>query len=653
MIFNLVHRGSLPKLSYPITRDYPGKYFHPVVYTISGFALVLLGAVAFATQGYELKSVLSSTYNQTQFHWFSHFLSPQQPGSLCDPHVFSIGDMFQTTQAIFPWSIDWTSAESSMDDTVQGGVSYADSPLGGDSCDVNRMKVTVDLTAWTAVVSATIQCDDVFPVSASTSWTASTIPDRASWNLARYCPQNPRESPNFLYASTILQPAGLDLLMALRQYMDPAETSNIITIAARVPRPVDKLDCSPKPLHPHLSTLGFSNLTFTNNTIATDTFNDLFFNATSNYMQAMLAAVRLDVGNRCPNFLTDLAYINQTFLETPTLTPETYQRYFQSDEALSESFYSFINRGEAFTFIEPYLTWISLPLNATDAVYVTAPYLCHLTVRKGALQLLVSVAVAMSGLFLSGWSMFQFFAPWFITHNSPKANHCIGHFELDLEAGSRSNNEKEPDPNHGLVTRSPDVNPSLIPPPSGHPDSESGTSHGSTAAPSLLINTSGNQKADEDHLGQVSSATTTGYALSPSETLKGSDEDGDYLKHPDAIKATAPVPTTFDVDVESRSTREMDGLASPLSVAEDAFNTATEMGTDESISVTLGEPPRLRDLSDGLDRSIEGVTKQGTMDEMGDIAAAEVHIESLLGATDHPEASHPARNHSWLASSSC
>ncbi|KAG8999517.1 hypothetical protein FRB94_006161 [Tulasnella sp. JGI-2019a] len=138
MIFNFVHHGSLPKPSYPITRDYPGRYFHLVVYTVAAFALIFFGAVAFATQGYELKSVLSSTYNQTQFHWFNHFLSPQQPGSLCDPHVFSIGDMFQTTQAIFPWSIDWTSAESNMDD--------ADSPLGGDSCDVNRMKVTVDLT---------------------------------------------------------------------------------------------------------------------------------------------------------------------------------------------------------------------------------------------------------------------------------------------------------------------------------------------------------------------------------------------------------------------------------------------------------------------------------------------------------------------------
>ncbi|KAG8987900.1 hypothetical protein FRB93_004346 [Tulasnella sp. JGI-2019a] len=325
MIFNLVHRGSLPKLSYPITRDYPGRYFHLVVYTIAILALVLLGAVAFATQGYELKSVLSPTYNQTQFHWFNHFLSPQQPGSLCDPHVFSIGDMFQTTQAIFPWIIDWTqSAQSNMDGiAVQGGISYTNSPLGSDSCDVTRMKVTVDLTAWTAVVSASIKCDDVFPVSASTSWTASTIPDRASWNSERYCaPANPsmRESSNFLYASTILQPAGLDLLMALRQNMDPAETSNIITIATRIDEVVGTLDCSPKPLHPNLSALGFSNFTFTNNTVAVNTFNDLFYNATSNYMQAMLAAVRLDFGNRCPNFLTDLAYIDQTFLETPKLT---------------------------------------------------------------------------------------------------------------------------------------------------------------------------------------------------------------------------------------------------------------------------------------------------------------------------------------------
>ncbi|KAG9039447.1 hypothetical protein FRB95_010736 [Tulasnella sp. JGI-2019a] len=232
--------------------------------------------------------------------------------------------------------------------------------------------------------------------------------------------------------------------------MDPAETSNIITIATRIDEVVGTLDCSPKPLHPNLSALGFSNFTFTNNTVAVNTFNDLFYNATSNYMQAMLAAVRLDFGNRCPNFLTDLAYIDQTFLETPKLTPETYKQYFQTDESLPQSFYSFITRGKAFAFIEPNLYWITLPLYATDAVYITAPYLCHLTVRKGAAQLVVSVTVAMSGLFLSGWSMFQFFAPWFITHNNPKANNCIGHFEWDLKSASRSKGEEEPDPNPGL-----------------------------------------------------------------------------------------------------------------------------------------------------------------------------------------------------------
>ncbi|KAG9031236.1 hypothetical protein FRB95_002938 [Tulasnella sp. JGI-2019a] len=424
--------------------------------------------------------------------------------------------------------------------------------------------------------------------------------------------------------------------MALRQNMDPAEESNIITIATKIPKPVGKLGCSPDPLHPYLSTLGFSNLTFTNNTAAIDAFNELFFNATSNYMQAMLAAVRLDFGNRCPNFLTDLAYVNQTFLETPTLTPETYQRYFRSDESLSQSFYSLMTRGEAYTFIEPYLYWISLPLNASDAVYITAPYLCHLTVRKGALQLLVSVAVASSGLFLNGWSMFQFFAPWFIMHNSPKANHCIGHFESDPETSSRSNNEKGPEPSPSLLaTRGPDAQSSLIPPPVGHPDRDAGTSYSSTTAPNLLISTSSNQKEDEGHLGQVSSAPTAGYALSPSETLKSSNGEG-YPKHLDMIKATAPTPTTFDVDVEPRSTWEMGGLATPLSVVEDASNTAAEIGTEEPISL---EPPKLHDLSGRLHISHEGVNKQGTADEMGDgAAAAGVHVESSLEAIDPPGA---------------
>ncbi|KAG9006248.1 hypothetical protein FRB94_000873 [Tulasnella sp. JGI-2019a] len=602
------------------------------------FALVLLGLIAFATQGYEINSVLSSTFNQTQFHWFNHIISPPTPGSLCDPHVFSIGDMFQTTRAIFPWTIDWTQPDQSNKDgvAVQGGVSYADSPLGSNICDVIRMKVTVDLTAWTAIVSTSIECDDVFPVTASTSWTASTIPDRASWDLERYCPENPRQSSNFIYASTILQSAGLDLLLALRQNMDPTETSNMITLATKVPKPVGKLNCSPNPLHPKLSTAGFSNLTLTNNTIVIDTFNELFYKATANYMQAMLAAVRLDFGNRCPNFLTNLAYINQTFNETPTLTSDTYQRYFQSDESLPQPFQSFINRGDASIFIEPYLSWVSLPLNATDAVYITAPYLCHLTLRKGAAQLVVSIVVAMSGLFLSGWGMFQFFASWYVTRNSPKANHCIGHFKSDLEACSRPDDEKELDPTPRLpLNRSSDAQPPLIPLSAGPLALDSGTSHGSTAALSLVTSSSGSQEEDENHLGQVSSATTAGCALPPSETLKSPNEEEDYPKHSNTINATVPSPTTFDVGVKSGSTREIiDGLASPLSVVEDTSNTTAGIGAEDVTSV---EPPQLGDLSD---RSIGRVVKQGTRDEMGDRATAEAHAKSCLGATDHLEASH-------------
>ncbi|KAG8878842.1 hypothetical protein FRB97_002169 [Tulasnella sp. 331] len=215
--------------------------------------------------------------------------------------------------------------------------------------------------------------------------------------------------------------------------MDPTAASNVVTVAATLDSYWDYFgppptNCTANPLTPILSTLGFNNMTFTNNTVASQMFHSLFYNTTANFMHAMLASVRLDFGNKCPNYLTDQSLINTTFLATPDLTPDQYSIYFQSDEYIPRSFNDIIRSDNVYLND---ILGVKLPVYDIEDVYVTAPYLCHLTVRKGTVQLLASLAIAISSLSMSVWSIFQFLAPWFAQYQHMELPNYCKHPDLE------------------------------------------------------------------------------------------------------------------------------------------------------------------------------------------------------------------------------
>ncbi|KAG9036979.1 hypothetical protein FRB95_007273 [Tulasnella sp. JGI-2019a] len=363
---------------------------------------------------------------------------------------------------------------------------------------------------------------------------------------------------------------------------------------------VNEGDCSSERLYPTLSTLGFSNMTFTNNQVAAGIFKELFYNATFNYVQVMSAAVRLEFGNKCPNFLTDPSYTNRTFIETPTLTPDTYKRYFPSAGFPSHSFYSFITG----SFNESDCHRTRLPLNATDPVYITTPYLCHKMARKEAAQLVVSIAVAMYSMFFGCWGMFQFFAPRFFTRNKPNANHCIGHIELGAEAGERSEDGRpslNPGPQVMDETQSMDGQPSQTLPLTARSILDSRTSHVSTLA--------------------------SNHSLARSEALQGANGAEGYPKRSVMIGSIAPIPITLDVEVESGSVQETTG---PL--GDDPSSTVTWIGPYHPSPAV--EAPQSHHLSDDeLDGTAKGVTREGPKDVMSE-RGAEIHIGLSLEVTD-------------------
>ncbi|KAG8993725.1 hypothetical protein FRB94_010392 [Tulasnella sp. JGI-2019a] len=309
------------------------------------------------------------------------------------------------------------------------------------------MQVTADLFTWTSNINAVVRCapDESFHVSASTVFTASTIPGRATWNANRYFipgfaipGSTTREIETFNFLSgQLLQPAGIDLLLTLRNNMGPPGTTGVVTVAATLDRDLSPynpppINCTANPLTPVLATLGFNNMTFTNNTVATQIFQTLFFNATANFMHAMLATVRLDFGNKCPNFLTNTSLIDETFYPTPNLTEGQYN-HFQSNEFVPRSFYDILHSDNIYLYNSFGLT---LPLYDVDYVYINAPYLCHLTEPKARLELFVSVVVAVFGLWSSASVIMMIVVPWFLAYNKSWTEHLANRERLEAKQSS-------------------------------------------------------------------------------------------------------------------------------------------------------------------------------------------------------------------------
>lgn len=103
----------------------------------------------------------------------------------------------QTTQNIFPWKLDYVIRPDYDESPVptntlvqltDQAILYPGFPFQSTTCDISWMQVTADLITWTSSVTAVVRCDidGPFPVSASTVFTASPIPQRATWDTNRY-----------------------------------------------------------------------------------------------------------------------------------------------------------------------------------------------------------------------------------------------------------------------------------------------------------------------------------------------------------------------------------------------------------------------------------------------------------------------------------
>ncbi|KAJ3520107.1 hypothetical protein NMY22_g12892 [Coprinellus aureogranulatus] len=95
----------LPRIEYPLTKEFPSVIFTRAAYGAIFLSLIILTLVNVAIVGYETTVELSSNFNDTQSFWFHAFSRRPKPGTLCDPRVLNIGDSLATNASIYEWKI--------------------------------------------------------------------------------------------------------------------------------------------------------------------------------------------------------------------------------------------------------------------------------------------------------------------------------------------------------------------------------------------------------------------------------------------------------------------------------------------------------------------------------------------------------------------
>ena len=125
--------------------------------------------IGVALTGYQTISSLNNDWKTVTSHWYNRFVTAPEPGSLCDPAAYAVGDTFATTVGLFTWTIQGL---------AESPISYKGSSL--DLCDVASMTMAVDSRSWTASVTVTIGCKGQLHVVATTKYSSSLIEDWSS-----------------------------------------------------------------------------------------------------------------------------------------------------------------------------------------------------------------------------------------------------------------------------------------------------------------------------------------------------------------------------------------------------------------------------------------------------------------------------------------
>jgi len=403
----------LPRLSYPITRQFRWRRFEPVVYGIVLLVLGILIPVNLALTGYETIAINHSDFNAIPRHWYNRFVPAPKPGSQCEPHIYNIGDSLLTNYSIFTWTIQSLGTGSGSG----SGSSLAYSGASLDKCDVSAINLVAD-SSHAVTIRAEVTCANPFLVL-TTSFLSSLnrIEDTDAYKAPSWAPASGLQQN----ISFLLDDARTDVAIAI--YDVPiADLVALYGTAPLLPSSGSAADngtycprgyashenttCTQVPpiLDVHGSLKIWSQLTDG----SVPPVNQNYTIPIHNMMQVMLAAVRIDIGNTRPqnNFIVNPSVLNST-VRVPASLP--------NNSKLKTNY-----------IFQPFSVPSIFPPNvdtSRPAVF-NVLYQCRTTRIKDGGSVFISVLVATLSIFSSIWAGFMLVAAMAAKWDSPHANVC-------------------------------------------------------------------------------------------------------------------------------------------------------------------------------------------------------------------------------------
>ncbi|KAG9027901.1 hypothetical protein FRB95_007063 [Tulasnella sp. JGI-2019a] len=420
----------LPRLSYPVTRDFQWRMFNAIVYAGIVLVLVILVPLNIALVGYQVVSNLNPDYEVTQSHWYDRFTPSRfrSSQSLCDPHPFATGDSFVTNRTIFDWNIKNLQTTSV---TGNHGITYAGITL--DECDIVFMGVDANLMTQATTFKATVACMGDFQIYATTSFIATPLMAESTTMDVIWRSQ----TANNLIALA-LNVAGISVLNDLHSMLIGVSGAPVMMSALSMPVMCPRAqmtvgifpncDISSGYEIPQLN-ISYSSMIQTNYFYMTGdnlTRPIEFFNASvNNALQTLHAAVRFDLGNALPNNLftntTAVLSTNQTII--PTFPLETINSKGNRTVSSAHSkFYDMLTGAIRRDNGSEYFS--ALPLDGSKRSTILVPFLCRFLELKSPGNAFISVLVATLSMFSAGWTVFILICGYFAKRGKPQGK-CI------------------------------------------------------------------------------------------------------------------------------------------------------------------------------------------------------------------------------------
>ncbi|KAJ7205472.1 hypothetical protein GGX14DRAFT_500612 [Mycena pura] len=444
----------LPRLNYPVTRSFPGVIFSTAAFAGAGVILVFLFVINTALAGYETVTGFDSDFNVTQHLWYDAFLpsvAKTKPGTLCDARLLGLGDTITTNYTMFQYTISAIDTANAGD----SGFSYQGWTL--ENCDITSLYVNGNaqtfIIDYTALITCKADANQIlsgndFSISARTDWSESLLAGSSGSPLGAQKALRNRQAGTYnaskdargsvlnsvMVASSTEFASRIFAMLELSNHTTPL----IVSFEADFPWCPASLgpDAPCATQVPPVNVTGLF-LYLANGTLAqysagdptstTGPPTDDTAGIIANTVQAVYAAVRLDLGNLAPNnFLVNTTMIPQAILQT---FPQTYpplpgialaNESFLYSLLVNDGFFSEQSNKE---YDIPGL----LPLAAPGPAAIDGVYLCRFQRVKSPGSAFIAVLVATLSMFSSGWALFIVMAAAALKSRMPSANTCSEH----------------------------------------------------------------------------------------------------------------------------------------------------------------------------------------------------------------------------------